>query len=99
MLNRRGYSTFMSCSSCGYVWKCPNCDISLIYHKTTNNLRCHYCGYSTKMTNICPNCKEEAIKDLGFGTEKLESIISKEFNARVVRMDLDTTRNKGSHAK
>ena len=99
LLNRRGYSTFMSCSSCGYVWKCPNCDISLIYHKTTNNLRCHYCGYSTKMTNICPNCKEEAIKDLGFGTEKLESIISKEFNARVVRMDLDTTRNKGSHAK
>lgn len=99
LLNRRGYSTFMSCSSCGYVWKCPNCDISLIYHKTTNNLRCHYCGYSTKMTNICPSCKEEAIKDLGFGTEKLESIISKEFNARVVRMDLDTTRNKGSHAK
>lgn len=99
LLNRRGYSTFMSCSSCRYVWKCPNCDISLIYHKTTNNLRCHYCGYSTKMTNICPSCKEEAIKDLGFGTEKLESIISKEFNARVVRMDLDTTRNKGSHAK
>lgn len=99
LLNRRGYSTFMSCSSCGYVWKCPNCDISLIYHKTTNNLRCHYCGYSTKMTNTCPSCKEEAIKDLGFGTEKLESIISKEFNARVVRMDLDTTRNKGSHAK
>ena len=99
LLNRRGYSTFMSCSSCGYVWKCPNCDISLIYHKTTNNLRCHYCGYSTTMTNICPSCKEEAIKDLGFGTEKLESIISKEFNARVVRMDLDTTRNKGSHAK
>lgn len=99
LLNRRGYSTFMSCSSCGYVWKCPNCDISLIYHKTTNNLRCHYCGYSTKMTNICLSCKEEAIKDLGFGTEKLESIISKEFNARVVRMDLDTTRNKGSHAK
>ena len=99
LLNRRGYSTFMSCSSCGYVWKCPNCDISLIYHKSTNNLRCHYCGYSTKMTNICPSCKEEAIKDLGLGTEKLESMISKEFNARVVRMDLDTTRNKGSHAK
>lgn len=99
LLNRRGYSTFMSCSSCGYVWKCPNCDISLIYHKSTNNLRCHYCGYSTKMTNICPSCKEEAIKDLGLGTEKLESMISKDFNARVVRMDLDTTRNKGSHAK
>lgn len=99
LLNRRGYSTFMRCSSCGYVWKCPNCDISLIYHKSTNNLRCHYCGYSTKMTTICPSCKEEAIKDLGLGTEKLESMISKEFNARVVRMDLDTTRNKGSHSK
>ena len=100
LLNRRGYSTFMSCSSCGYTWKCPNCDISLIYHKSTNNLRCHYCGYSTKMSNICPSCHEDAIKDLGLGTEKLESLINKEFpTARVVRMDLDTTSNKGSHQK
>ena len=100
LLNRRGYSTFLSCSSCGFVWKCPNCDISLIYHKSTNNLRCHYCGYTTKMTNICPKCKEDAIKDLGMGTEKLESIINKMFPlGRTVRMDLDTTRNKGSHSK
>lgn len=100
LLNRRGYSTFMSCSSCGYVWKCPSCDISLIYHKSSNNLRCHYCGYSTKMTNICPSCKEEAIKDLGMGTEKLETIIKENFpTSRVIRMDLDTTSKKGSHAR
>jgi len=100
LLNRRGYSTFMSCSSCGYVWKCPNCDISLIYHKSTNNLRCHYCGYSTKMTKTCPSCHEEAIKDLGMGTEKLESIIKENFpGARTIRMDLDTTSTKGSHNK
>ncbi len=98
LLNRRGYSTFMSCASCGYVWKCPNCDISLIYHKSTNNLRCHYCGYTTKMTNICPSCKEEAIKDLGMGTEKLEQIIKETFpGVRTVRMDLDTTSKKGAH--
>lgn len=100
LLNRRGYSTFMSCSSCGYVWKCPNCEISLIYHKSSNNLRCHYCGYSTKMTKICPSCKEEAIKDLGMGTEKLESIIKDTFpQSKIIRMDLDTTSRKGSHAK
>ncbi len=100
LLNRRGYSTFMSCSSCGYVWKCPNCDISLIYHKTSNNLRCHYCGYSITMSKICPNCKEEAIKDLGMGTEKLESIIKEMFpGVRTIRMDLDTTTKKGSHQK
>ena len=100
LLNRRGYSTFMSCSSCGFVWKCPNCDISLIYHKSTNNLRCHYCGYSTKMSNTCPNCKEEAIKDLGLGTEKLETLFKKQFpSARIVRMDLDTTSIKGAHQK
>ena len=100
LLNRRGYSTFMSCSSCGYVWKCPNCDISLIYHKTSNNLRCHYCGYSTTMSKVCPSCKEEAVKDLGMGTEKLESIVKEMFpNSKVIRMDLDTTYRKGSHQK
>ncbi len=100
LLNRRGYSTFMSCSSCGYVWKCPNCDISLIYHKTSNNLRCHYCGYTTTMSKVCPSCKEEAVKDLGMGTEKLESIVKEMFpNSKVIRMDLDTTYRKGSHQK
>lgn len=98
LLNRRGYSTFMSCASCGYVWKCPQCDISLIYHKSSSNLRCHYCGYSTQMTKVCPSCKEEAIKDLGMGTEKLEQIIKETFpSARTIRMDLDTTSRKGAH--
>ena len=100
LLNRRGYSTFLSCSACGYTLKCPKCDISLIYHKSSNNLTCHYCGYSTKMSKVCPSCREEAIKDLGMGTEKLEELVLKEFpNLRVVRMDYDTTRNKGSHSK
>lgn len=100
MLNRRGYSTFISCSSCGFVYKCPNCDISLTYHKSTNNLRCHYCGYSIKKDNICPNCKEESIKDLGLGTEKLESLLKEKYKtARVLRMDYDTTSLKGSHEK
>ncbi len=100
LLNRRGYSTFISCSSCGFVHKCPNCDISLIYHKTSNSLTCHYCGYKEPMSSICPHCNEESIKDLGVGTEKLESILKKEFsNARVLRMDVDTTSKKGSHQK
>lgn len=100
LLNRRGYSTFISCSNCGYVYKCPNCDISMIYHKNTNNLICHYCGYQHKMTSICPECHEDAIKDLGLGTEKLEEIIKNKYkDARVIRMDADTTTNKGSYEK
>ena len=100
MLNRRGFSTFISCSSCGYVYKCPNCDISLTYHKSSNNLRCHYCGYSIKKDNICPSCKNETIKDLGLGTEKLEKIITEKYKtAKVLRMDYDTTSLKGSHEK
>ncbi len=100
LLNRRGYSTFISCSACGYVHKCPNCDISMIYHKSTNNLVCHYCGYLKKMSNICPECHEDAIKDLGLGTEKLESIIKEMYaSARVIRMDADTTTRKGSYEK
>mgnify|MGYP000245357418 CR=1 FL=1 len=100
LLNRRGYSTFMSCSSCGYVWKCPNCDISLIYHKTTNNLRCHYCGYATNKKEICPSCGSKALSTLGIGTEKIEEELNKYLPAaRVIRMDFDTTRTKGSYEK
>lgn len=100
LLNRRGYSSFISCSSCGYVEKCPNCDISLTYHKTSNTLRCHYCGYGTKVNTICPECKEEGLKQLGTGTEKIEEEITKLFEkARVVRMDFDTTSKKGAHEK
>ncbi len=99
LLNRRGYSSFVTCSNCGYTAKCPHCDITLTYHKTSNTLRCHYCGYADKMNDICPSCGEKAIKTLGTGTEKVEEEIKKVFNARVVRMDLDTTSKKGSHEK
>ena len=99
LLNRRGYSSFITCSNCGYTAKCPHCDITLTYHKTSNTLRCHYCGYADKMNDICPSCGEKAIKTLGTGTEKVEEEIKKVFNARVVRMDLYTTSKKGSHEK
>jgi len=98
LLNRRGYSTIISCKSCGYTYKCPHCDISLTYHKTSNNLRCHYCGYTIFKQEKCPNCHEEALYDYGLGTEKLEAEIKKQFpTSRVVRMDADTTTHKGSY--
>ena len=99
LLNRRGYSTFLSCTNCGYVYKCPNCDISLTYHKSSNSYSCHYCGYRSKSSNICPKCHEEGIKDLGLGTEKLESIIEKKYGTKVLRMDADTTSTKNAHQK
>ena len=64
LLNRRGYSPFLSCTNCGYVYKCPNCDISLIYHKSSKNYSCHYCGYRIVRSEVCPNCHEDGIKDL-----------------------------------
>lgn len=98
LLNRRGHSTVITCSSCGYTYKCPNCDITLTYHKTSNNLRCHYCGYTVLKDKLCPNCHEESLNYLGLGTEKLELELQKMFNnARIVRMDVDTTSRKGAH--
>ncbi len=98
LLNRRGYSTTISCKNCGYTYKCPYCDITLTYHKTTNNLRCHYCGYTIFKSDTCPECHEKSLTDYGLGTEKLEQEIIKLFpEARVVRMDADTTGTKGSH--
>ena len=99
LLNRRGYSTFLSCTNCGYVYKCPNCDISLIYHKSSNSYSCHYCGYRCSRSSECPSCHEEAIKDLGLGTEKLEGLIEKKYNTKVLRMDADTTSTKNAHQK
>ncbi len=99
LLNRRGYSTFLSCTNCGFVYKCPNCDISLIYHKSSNSYSCHYCGYRCIKSDVCPSCHEEAIKDLGLGTEKLESMIAKKYNTNVLRMDADTTSTKNAHQK
>ena len=99
LLNRRGYSSFVTCSNCGFAVKCPHCDITLTYHKTSNMLRCHYCGYATKNIEICPSCKEKSMKNLGVGTEKVEDELNKLFNSRILRMDLDTTTKKGSHEK
>ena len=100
LLNRRGYSTIISCSKCGFTYKCPNCDITLTYHKSTNNLRCHYCGYTIPNSDVCPNCQEDALNYLGLGTEKVEKELKKYFPlARVLRMDQDTTSKKGSHEK
>lgn len=98
LLNRRGFATFITCSNCGYTYKCPNCDITLTYHKTTNNLICHYCGYQKRRDELCPNCHEKSLNYYGLGTEKLEETIKNLFpDIRVVRMDQDTTRNKGKH--
>ncbi len=99
LLNRRGYSTFITCKNCGYTHKCPNCDISLTYHKTNDMMRCHYCGYSANLLKVCPECGSSEIKDLGYGTEKVEEELNKLFYARIVRMDVDTTSKKGSHEK
>lgn len=100
LLNRRGYANYLSCKSCGFVFKCPNCDITLTYHKSSGMMRCHYCGYATSKTDICPSCKEKSINVMGTGTEKLEEKIKEEFpQARVIRMDKDTTSKKGAHAK
>ncbi|MCR5167626.1 MAG: primosomal protein N' [Oscillospiraceae bacterium] len=92
LLNRRGYYTFISCSSCREPVKCPNCSIPLTYHKINDRLICHYCGYSTEMIKRCPSCGSERMKLSGLGTQKLEDEISDLFpSARLLRMDADTT--------
>ena len=99
LLNRRGFSTTITCGHCGFTYKCPNCDITLTYHKTKNNLRCHYCGYTTFKKDKCPNCQEE-LNYYGYGTEKLEAEIQKIYpDLKILRMDADTTRNKNGHEK
>lgn len=100
LLNRRGYANYLTCNNCGFVFKCPNCDITLTYHKTSGMMRCHYCGYASKKVDVCPSCKEKSLKQMGVGTEKLEEKIKEEFPlAKVLRMDADATSKKGSHNK
>ena len=99
LINRRGYSNYILCNECAHVLKCPNCDISLTYHKSNKTLRCHYCGYATTKFDICPECNSEYLVLKGIGTEKIEEYINDKFNVRVVRMDKDTTSNKGMHEK
>lgn len=100
LLNRRGYSSFVTCRSCGYTYKCPNCDITLTYHKSSNTLRCHYCGYGDSLRDSCPSCHEKSLNNLGVGTQKIEEEINKYvIGAKVLRMDYDTTSRKGMHEK
>lgn len=99
LLNRRGYSSFLMCRECGFVLKCPNCDVSLTYHKNLGKMKCHYCGHEEPVPHICPNCKSKKIGFYGTGTENIENQLNEMFpEARVLRMDVDTTRRKGSHA-
>ena len=99
-LNRRGFSTFVTCKNCAETIKCPHCDITLTYHKSNRMLRCHYCGYATPLPKVCPNCGEKSLSDLGVGTEKIEEELHNLLPyARVLRMDVDTTSRKGAHKK
>ncbi|MEG2788069.1 MAG: primosomal protein N', partial [Romboutsia sp.] len=96
-LNRRGYASFVSCRKCGYVFQCENCDISLTYHKKSNSGRCHYCGYEKDIPKECPKCSSKYIKPFGIGTQKIEEELKSIFTeAKVLRMDKDTTSKKGS---
>ena len=98
--NRRGFAPVMECRNCGWVPKCPNCDVSLTYHKAFNKLTCHYCGYTQQLPTKCPQCDSEQIESRGFGTEQIEQEVSVLFpKAKVARMDLDTTRTKRSFEK
>ena len=99
-LNRKGYANYVMCSSCGEVKKCPNCDISLTYYKNDNQLRCSYCEHSEKYINSCDKCHEKDLNIMGVGTEKLEEELNTLFkDYKVLRMDMDTTRKKGSYEK
>lgn len=100
LINRRGYSSSLTCKNCGFTMKCPHCDIALTYHKGKNMLRCHYCGYATNKPNTCLNCHTDNLRELGSGTEKIEEELKELFPvAKTIRMDLDTTTKKGSHEK
>ncbi|MFV8827097.1 primosomal protein N' [Alkalihalobacterium sp. APHAB7] len=100
LLNRRGFSTFVMCRDCGYVANCEHCDISFTYHKTNHSLKCHYCGHEERMITTCPSCSSEHVRFFGTGTQRVEEELGKVLpEARVIRMDVDTTRRKGSHQK
>lgn len=99
-LNKRGHSSFIMCRDCGYVINCPNCDISLTYHRFNQQMKCHYCGHEASVPNICPECESEHIRYFGTGTQKVEEELAKILpEARVIRMDVDTTSRKGSHER
>ncbi|MBR2988709.1 MAG: primosomal protein N' [Clostridia bacterium] len=99
-INRRGYSSYLMCRSCGYVAKCDQCDVSLVYHKEEHLLKCHYCGNRYKVPTVCPNCGEPSLKRGFVGTEQIVEKLSAIFpDKKILRMDNDTTQNKDAHAK
>ncbi|WP_071459397.1 primosomal protein N' [Bacillus massilinigeriensis] len=99
-LNRRGHSSFVMCRDCGYVANCPHCEITLTYHRYNDSMKCHYCGYEEGVPIVCPECGSEHIRYFGTGTQKVEEEIAKLLpQARVIRMDVDTTGRKGAHEK
>lgn len=98
LLNRRGYSSFMMCRDCGHVVECQNCDISLTLHMDTKTMKCHYCGYEEAIPQRCPRCQSRQIRYYGTGTQKIQEEVQQFLpTARVIRMDIDTTRRKGQH--
>lgn len=98
MLNRRGFSSFIMCRECGYVDECPNCDISLTLHMDTKTMNCHYCGFQKGIPRTCPNCDSRSIRYYGTGTQKAYDELAELLpQARIIRMDVDTTRKKGAH--
>ncbi|MCB4952865.1 primosomal protein N' [Streptococcus mutans] len=100
MLNRRGYSSFIMCRDCGYVDNCPNCDISLTLHMDTKTMNCHYCGFLKGIPYVCPNCQSRQIRYYGTGTQKAYDELKQVLpEARILRMDVDTTKRKGAHEK
>ncbi|MEG0442483.1 MAG: primosomal protein N' [Carnobacterium sp.] len=100
LLNRRGYSSFVMCRDCGFVLPCPNCDISLTLHMDTKTMKCHYCGHEENIPRTCPSCKSHKIRYYGTGTQKIEEELAKVLpTAKVIRMDVDTTRKKGAHER
>ncbi len=99
-LNRRGFATFVMCRECGETLICPHCDISLTYHQSNQTIRCHYCGYIERVPQICPHCQSRHIRHFGTGTQRVEEELLRQFPERkVIRMDIDTTRRKGSHER
>ncbi|HBZ10392.1 MAG TPA: primosomal protein N' [Bacillus bacterium] len=99
-LNRRGHSTFIMCRDCGYVMQCPHCEISMTYHRSSNEMKCHYCGFQTGVPTECPECSGNHIRYFGMGTQKVEEELVKLLpEARIIRMDVDTTTRKGAHER
>lgn len=99
-LNRRGHSSFIMCRDCGYVMQCPHCEVSMTYHRQNESMKCHYCGHEERVPVTCPECQSEHIRYFGTGTQKVQEELTKLLpEARVIRMDVDTTSRKGSHEK